>query len=302
MSDQAQAGSVTEQQAAPPAGAPAEPAAPAANGSPQEGDNPFSGLQDEGARKWVETKGYKSVADVVGAAHSLEQRLGTVVTVPAPDAPKDEWDKFVAKLPEERRPIEAPDVLDFKRPDDLPAELPYNDELANAAKPWMHEAGLTKGQSQAIHDKFAGWMADQTKAQLAEVAKSVEKTHDDLVKDWGPIDSEGFKSKLAVADRAMKKLGLVDAYKAKGILLDDGSLTDPQIARAFEAIGSTMFKDDVIGAGDMIAGGNPFKRDAKGERNLGAISALVKSDPERAKRLAREAGEDPTRWIMSNPL
>ena len=35
----------------------------------------------------------------------------------------------------------------------------------------------------------------------------------------------------------MKKLGLVNAYKQKGILLPDGAPTDPQIARAFHAIG-----------------------------------------------------------------
>jgi hypothetical protein len=122
------------------------------------------------------------------------------------------------------------------------------------------------------------------------------------VKDWGPIDSEGFKQKLAVADVAMKKLGLVDAYKAKGILLPDGSLTDPQIAKAFNAIGDAMFREDTIDGAGASGGENPFKKDANGQRNLTAISALVNSDPERAKRLAREAGENPDLWISSNPL
>ena len=100
----------------------------------------------------------------------------------------------------------------------------------------------------------------------------------------------------------MKGLGLVDAYKAKGILLPDGSLTDAQIARAFHAIGEKMFAEDTIDGGVGMGGENPFKKNADGSRNLTAISALVKSDPERAKRLAREAGENPDVWVSSNPL
>ncbi|RWI07431.1 MAG: hypothetical protein EOQ92_33560, partial [Mesorhizobium sp.] len=73
---------------------------------------------------------------------------------------------------------------------------------------------------------------------------------------------------LEVANRAMKKLGLVDAYKAKGILLPDGALTDPQIAKAFHAIGEAMFREDTIDGGAALSGGNPFKRNAAGERNL----------------------------------
>lgn len=302
MTEQAQAGSVAEGDVPVPAGTPAEPPAPQSNGSAAEGSNPFSGLQDEGTRKWVQTKGYKTLDEALKGGMNAEAKLGSVVTVPAADAPPEEWDAFVSRLPEDRRPIEAPDKLVFARPEGLPEELPYNDELAEASKPWMHEAGLTSRQAQTMHDKFVGWMADQQKAQLAEVAQSVEKTHDDLVRDWGPVESEGFKKNLSIADRAIKGLGLVDAYKAKGILTSDGSLTDPQIARALHAVGEKMFADDTIGGDDAFTGSNPFKRDAKGERDLAGISALVRSDPEKAKRLAREAGEDPNVWVSSNPL
>ena len=54
--------------------------------------------------------------------------------------------------------------------------------------------------AQTVHDKFAGWMAEQTKAHMAAVARAVEQTHDDLVKDWGPVDSEAFRKNLAIAD------------------------------------------------------------------------------------------------------
>lgn len=299
MSDQAPAGSVT---AEPSAGAPAQPTPPADNGSAAGADTPFSGLQDEGARKWVETKGYKTVADVVTAAHSLETKLGTAFTAPSADAPKEEWDKFWTKLPEDRRPIASPDKIEFKRPESLPENVPYSAELATASKTWMHEAELNPKQAQVVHDKFVGYMAEQAQAQQVAVAKSVEDTHDALVKEWGPQDSEGFKTKLELANRAMKKLGLVDAYKAKGILLPDGALTDNQIAIAFSAIGEAMFKEDSIGADPAPGGANPFKKDANGNRNMTEISALVKRDPERARQMAREVGENPDSWVPNNPL
>lgn len=294
MTDTAEAGSVVE---TPPAGAPAQPAPTADNGSAADGNNPFSGLQNEGALKWVETKGYKTVEDVVAAAHSLEQRLGTSVTVPAADATAEDWAKFYERFPEDRRPIAAPDKIEFKRPENLPENVPYSDELANAAKPWMHEAGLSPKQAQLVHDKFAGYLADLGTQQQLAVAKSVETTFEDLVKEWGPQESDGFKTKLELANRAMKGLGLVDAYKSTGILLQDGALTNPQIAKAFAAIGESMFAEDTIGSDGAPKGENPFKRDASGGRNLAAISALVKSDPERAKRMAREAGENPDLWV-----
>lgn len=265
----------------------------------------FEGLS-EGNLKIAEAKGWtkpdSSIDKVLTSYAELERQQGESLRVPAADAPKEEWDKFHSKLPEALRPIASADKIEFKRPEGLPADLPYNEELANASKPWMAEAGLNAKQTQVIHDKFAGYMAEQAKAQQIATAQSVEKTHDELVKDWGPVTSEGFKEKLEVANRAMKGLGLVDAYKAKGILLADGSLTDPQIARAFQAIGETMFKEDKINGGDAAAGGNPFKRNAAGDRNITAISALVKSDPAKARRLAQEAGENPDLWVSSHPL
>lgn len=304
MTDSAQAGSVEESETLP-AGNPEQPSTPADNGSAAESDKAwFDGLS-EGNRKLAETKGWLAPDGVEKALTSyaeLERQQGDALKVPAPEAAQEEWDAFYSRLPEPMRPIESPDKLEFTRPEGLPEDLPYSDELANAAKPWMHEARLSPQQAQIMHDKFTGYMAEAAKAEQTRIAEAVETTADDLVKEWGPADSEGYKTKLELANRAMKNLGLVDSYKAKGILLPDGALTEPQIAKAFAAIGEAMFKEDTIGADGTRGGENPFKKNANGERNITAISALVKSDPERARRLAREAGENPDLWIPSNPL
>jgi hypothetical protein len=302
MTDLAAAGSVVE---TPPAGNLEKPATTVENGSATEGAKSwFDGLS-EGNRKLAENKGWTKpeggIEKVLTSYAELERMQGESLRVPAADAAPEEWEKFNSRLPETMRPVTSPDKLEFKRPDGLPENVPYSAELATAAKQWAVDAGATPKVAQAYHDKYVGYVAEQAKAAQAELAKSVESTHTELVKDWGPVDSDGFKQKLEVSNRALKKLGLVDAYKAKGILLPDGTLTDPQIARAFHAVGEAMFKEDTIEGGGVQSGENPFKRNAAGERNLTAISALVKSDPERAKRLAREAGENPDLWVSSHP-
>lgn len=304
MTDAADAGSVVQPEAAS-AGNPAQPTPPVDNGSATEGAKGwFDGLS-EGNRKLAETKGWntpESLDKVFTSYAELERQQGDALRVPATDAPAEEWDKFYSKLPETMRPVESAEKLEFKRPDNLPENMPYADELANTSKAWMHEAKLSPAQAQTMHDKFVGYMAEQAQAQQDALVKSVEETHDALVKEWGPVESEGFKQKLEVANRAMKKLGLSEAYTKKGILLADGSLTDPQIAVAFQTIGEAMFAEDTIGADGVPHGANPFKKNANGERNMTAISQLVRSDPERARRLAREAGENPDQWITQNPL
>lgn len=302
MTDLADAGSVAAR--AQPAGNPARSPAGADNGSAAPvGQSWFDGLS-EGNRKLAETKGWtkpESLDRVFTSYAELERQQGESLRVPQPDASREDWDRFHARLPEAMRPVTSSEKVEYRRPEGLPENFAYSDELAQASKAWAVEAGASPKIAQAYHDKFVGYMAEQAEAQEIALARSVEATHDDLVRDWGPTDSDGFRRKLEVANRAMKKLGLVDAYKAKGILLPDGALTDPQIAKAFHAIGEAMFTEDKIDGGAAFSGANPFKRNAAGERNISAISALVKSDPARARRLAREAGEDPDRWMPNNP-
>lgn len=301
MTDLAEAGSVASR----PAGNLATPPASGDNGSaPAAGRSWFDGLS-EGNRKLAEAKGWTKAENldrVFTSYAELERQQGESLRVPGKDAPKEEWDRFHSRLPEAMRPLTSAEKVEYRRPDNLPENFAYSDELANASKAWAVEAGASPKIAQAYHDRFVGYMAEQAAAQQAALSRSVEATHDELVRDWGPTGSDGFRQKLEVANRAMKKLGLVNAYKQKGILLPDGALTDPQIARAFHAIGEAMFTEDTIDADGAPRGHNPFRRNAAGERNISAISALVKSDPQRARRLARDAGENPDLWMPNNPL
>lgn len=260
------------------------------NGSAAASASPFAGLQDEGTRSWIEKTGLKSVEDLAKKAFNQEAALGSSVRVPGADAKPDEWSKFYSKV---GRPEKA-DAYEFKRPDGLPEDLPYDEGLATNFKAWSFDEGLTARQAQGMHDRFALAQADMAKARMVELTKAVEDTADALVKEWGPQDSEGFKAKHEMANRALKKLDLVDSFKKSGIILNDGNLTDASLAKAFAAIGEKMFSEDSIDGDGSPGGKNPFKDDSY---NLTEISLLVKSDPDTARRLAREAGKNPDQWV-----
>ena len=64
-----------------------------------------------------------------------------------------------------------------------------------------------------------------------------------------------------------------------------------------------VFRDRIDGGQHRPdGGGNPFRRDADGKRNVTRMSAVVKTDPVRAKRLIADAGDDVRHWFPENPL
>lgn len=287
MEASADAGSVARDVAS--AGTPDTQQKPAENGSAAGADTPFAGLQDAGTRSWVEKKGYKSVEDLAKAAISQESFIGSAVKVPAADANDAEWDKFYARA---GRP-EKPDGYAFKRPENLPAELPYDEALAGVAKSMFHKAGLNGKQAQMVHDGFAAYQAELVTKQVAAITKSVEDSAAQIAKEYGPQDSATFKTANEMANRALKKLGLLESFKKSGIVLSDGAVTDPAAFAALVNIGKTMFTEDTIDGDASVGGPNPFKE----PKNLTAISQLVANDPDKARRLAREAGVDPAAWV-----
>lgn len=256
------------------------------NGSAGGTESPFAGLQDAGTRQWLEKTGIKTVDDLAKKALNQESFIGSAVKVPASDAPPAEWDKFYSKA---GRP-EKPEAYELKRPDGLPEDLPYDEALAGGFRAWAHKAGLNGRQAQTLHDQFASYQAEQAKAHVTALSKAVENTAADLVKEWGPQQSETFKAKHEMANRALDKLGLTDEFKRTGIILRDGALTSAPLAKALALVGEKLFAEDKIdGVAARAAGVNPFKKGGS-EFSVTGQTLLIKSDPARALQLAREAG------------
>ncbi|TJW74949.1 MAG: hypothetical protein E5V92_31045, partial [Mesorhizobium sp.] len=177
MTDLAEAGSVASR----PAGNLATPPASGDNGSaPAAGRSWFDGLS-EGNRKLAEAKGWAKAENldrVFTSYAELERQQGESLRVPGKDAPKEEWDRFHSRLPEAMRPLTSAEKVEYRRPDNLPENFAYSDELANASKAWAVEAGASPKVAQAYHDRFVGYMAEQAAAQQAALSRSVEATHD----------------------------------------------------------------------------------------------------------------------------
>lgn len=271
-------------------------AAAAAQGSGSEvATSPFAGLET-GSREWVEKSGAKDVATLVKNAIHAESLIGKSVQIPDDKAKPEDFDKFYGKL---GRP-EKPDGYEFKLPDGIPEGMPYNGELATAFKAEAHKAGLTAKQAAAAHDFFVAKQADVYKAQHQMVADLMDTATADLVKEWGPADGEKFKGGLEYATRALKGLGVEEAFHQTGLLSEvDGKknlILDAKIALALEKVGRAMFREDALVNGQGgAATDNPFT----GTDQTAQMRA-VSADREGAKRLIKAAGKKLSDWGLTD--
>src|SRR5690606_30145235 len=253
------------------------------NGCGTEGSNDWlAGLQDEGTRKHVEAKGYKTPEDLAKAYVNLESKLGQALVPPGETAGQDEWNAFYEKL---GRP-EKPEGYQFKVPEAVPAEMPYDAESAEKFKAWAHKAGLTPSQAQVIHDEFLSDMAGRMSSAQEQHVQAIEAAHRSIVKEWGDPESDTYQRNLELADRAARKLGLVDALKRRGVIGQDGSVMDADFAFALSRIGADLYAEDKLHGGPA-AQRNPF---SEKHFNLTEQGKLIRSDPELARAFIRSAG------------
>lgn len=272
-------------------------AAAATNGSGKsDAADPFAGLET-GTREWVGTKGYKSVGDIAKAAQNAESLIGKSVQIPDADAKPEDWDKFYGKV---GRP-EKSDGYEFKLPDGVPKEMPYDGEFANGFKPIAHQLGLTAKQAAGVHDFYvgqaAGYFGKQSEAKTQQVVAATAA----LEEKWGPSGSEAFQAKVDSSIRALKGLGIEEDLRAAGLMSSvsgpEGKtynvVTHPKIAMALAEIGSKLFREDglVTGQGGAVVD-NPFK-DGPGKGNITDQMVAIRKDKAGAIRSMRAAGHKP---------
>lgn len=280
MTDTAEAGSVTAEGAnpQPSAGNPENAnATHLTNGSGDAGKDLWNGLQDEGNRSLVEAKGWKdkSLDDVLSAYRGLESQQGKALVPPGENATADEWNAFYGKL---GRP-EQPTGYQFKVPETVPADMPYDAESAEKFKAWAHKAGLTPSQAQAIHDDFMADTAGRVSSMQADYGKSIDDAHRSIVKEWGDPETDQYKRNVELADRAARKLGLHDSLKKRGVIGQDGAVMDADFMFALQKIGSELYAEDKLHGGPQNTR-NPWS----GKHfNLTEQGKLVRSDPALAK-------------------
>lgn len=254
----------------------------------------FKDLQDADTREWITKRGIKGLEDLAKTAREQSKLLGNAIRVPGKDATEEEREAFLNKL---GRP-EKPDGYDFKPPEDLPENLPYDAERASSFRALAHKAGLTQAQAQAVHDWAVANAVEDFNASSkvaqernAEIAKSETAK---LEKLWGPLNGETMKVNLSYADKALRVGGddVLAEFKRVGLIGEEGGvILSAPIAIMMAKFGQALFKEDNVLTGKPDRLDNPFA-DGKAH-NVTAQMKLVKEDKATALAFIAAAGKKP---------
>lgn len=267
-------------------------------GQPPPAGDVLAGLQNADNRKFVETKGWKALDDIVTSTRQLETKLGTSITLPGADAKPEDWEAFYNRT---GRP-EKPDGYTFAPPKDMPADVPYNADFATWFRAEAHKSGLPDRSAKALHDSFVTYSVNAAKKAGEDAVKTA---NDALVKAYGPLESETFKTAVDMMNRGIKALGgdeLLTSLKNSGFLGPQGQVLDPVIAKALERAGRALGSEAGLGpaggggAGAGGMGANPF--DPKTE-NVTEQHRLIKRDRPTAERLMRAVGKAPADYGLT---
>lgn len=229
--------------------------------------DPWSGL-NAAHKTMAEAKGWKGTNDlpsILDSYSALEKKLGERSNTPT--APKTAAE------------------YEFKKPDNLPKEVGYNDAFANGFRDWAHKAGLSKEQASALHDNFVGYAmrAHQTvsTSQVEILNQRLAKAEKGLTTAWGAQDSPVFKQNMEFSRRAIEQLGIGNDLKEAGIILDVGGsskVANDNVLKALAKVGQKLFAEDSV-YGSSASGINPFE----GKNfDVTAQGRLVQNDPAKA--------------------
>lgn len=256
--------------------------------------DPFAGLADPGIREWVGKAGIKDMSPqsfeaVAKTAREAQTLIGRSIQLPGEDAKPEDVDKFLSKATEKFRPKDAAGY-EFKLPEGVPKEMPYDGDRAKKFAGIALEANLTSKQAQQLHDWTVKDAAEQYQGQLAKAGAATEE----LVKLYGKQDSDGFKSKIDLMVKGVKGAGgdeLLDALRSANLLGPGDVIMSVPLAKAFVMVGERMFSEDklVDGGTGTNTSDNPFL----GTNNTLQMRAFS-ADPTKARRLIAAAGKKPS--------
>lgn len=173
--------------------------APGAGGDGGAGAADWTTSFDDGTRGFIQTKGWKTPADVLGSYQNLEKLLGADkagrgVVLPKDDAPPEEWAAFHNRLG-------RPETVDGYK---LPVPEGDKGEFAKQAASWFHEAGLTTKQAETLAAKWNEHMGGSMQSQQAAFEQQAAIDVQDLQKEWG----DKFEAQSELARRAIREAGM----------------------------------------------------------------------------------------------
>jgi hypothetical protein len=253
-------------------------------------------VKDPDNLSYVTTKGWQSPDDAVKSYRDLEvEATKNKIAFPGKDSKPEEIDAFYEKLgvPKEVKGYE------FKMPEKLPENFPYESEAAENFKGMAHKLKLTPDQAQGLHDWYVGQQATSFEGDVLSTVKKVESAHDLIVKNFGDPKSDSYKRKIELADRSVRELGrtldeknpkaLREELVSLGAITPDGKVMAPYLIMALSRVGDSIYSEDKVFSG-MNANNNPF---ADKTENLTAQGQVLKQDPETARQLILAANKKP---------
>ena len=264
-----------------------------------------AGLSDENRQlvadnNWVDkTSDGEDVVEInraLDAYRDLQSVASNGISIPGEEATREERDVFERRL---GRP-EHPEGYQFELPDGLADDFPYSEEMAGRFRDWAFRAGLPTGAAQSLHDDYVRELADLHAAETERQTQAEEQSHRDLTAEWGGADSDAYRRNVLLADRAVTELGLGDVLRDYGLMARDGGVRDARIATALARVGSELFAEDSVLAGQTGAS-NPFSGDNPNLTEQSRLIREARQDPARAahvRSLMEAAGLDPQAQLL----
>jgi len=214
----------------------------------------------------IDTKGYKSPADLAQAYAHAEKAIGADKIVVPRDGVWDATARAKLGVPEK------PDGYKVARPE-LPQGIAYDENFEKAMLPVAHRLGLTPTQVnelvKAVSTHRLGEF--QTSAQASDTGRAEAERA--LRSEFGA----GYDAKVTVAARAVQHFGgqgLVEHLNASGL----GN--HPEMIKAFAKIGSMMGEDSFKGGRPGGFGLSPEEAKAESARLMASDAYKNKHHPE----------------------
>ena len=182
------------------------------------------------AKYWDPESKQVKVEDLGKGYKNLEQLLGRdKVPKPISDEDQEGWDRWYAAS---GRP-EAPDKYEFKRPDNLPEGVEYDEELETNFRAYAHANGLNKRQANALYDGFVKTQIDRYGASITHTKQARAQVEADMRREFGAQ----YEGKVANAKAAMSRFADPEYLQ---FLEQSGRGNDPREIRAWIRVGEQL--------------------------------------------------------------
>ena len=180
-----------------------------------------------------EIKGHKSletIQDVPGLikgfVHAQSMIGADKLAIPGKHATDDDWNVVYGKL---GRPNEA---KDYNLASSIPEGQVQNEEMLNWFQNTAHEAGLSQRQATLLLNKFNEHTNNQLSTDQINVQAEVQKTTQELQKEYGPA----FQDRMKVGNGVLQQFGNIDIANIE--LADGRRLGDhPDVIRMIVNVG-----------------------------------------------------------------